>query len=185
MALNERMRCRAVPGCLEPIGIEGAVRSGNHRQDGAGHALSADVEHRPDLFNLRQRGQLLGQGSKIGEGRFVKQVACRPLHADDAVAVGGAEPVANSIDEGKFLVDRRGSGPARRANAPQQGAEVVINPDPGQAVAGQARDQEDSEEAPASPASAGSRWYSSGSTIQPRQVVAPQRHRMAVSAGQQ
>ena len=179
------MRCRAVPSCLEPDGIEGAVCSGNHRQDGAGHALPADVEHRPDLFNLRQRGQPLSQGSEVGEGRFVKQVACRPLHADDAVAVGGSEPFANGIDQGKFLVDRRRASPARRANAPQQRAEVVINPDPGQAVASQARDQEDSEEAPASPGSTGSRWYSSGSTIHPRQVVAPQRHRMAVSDGQQ
>lgn len=112
-----------------------------------------------------------------------------PADADDAIAVGAAEPLTDGIDDGKLCVDRRsrrGVLPAGLPDASQQRPQIVINLKLAQAVPGQRGADDNRNEAQSPPAAAsGIRCRSSGSTIQPRQLAAPHRQGIAASAGQQ
>ena len=94
---------------------------------------------------------------------------------DDAVVVGRAETGPHLIDQPEFGIV-----------VAEQGTQVVVEPQAGNADAGEDRqDRNKNQDAAAAPSWGGRRCRSSGSTIQPRQLADPQRQGMAASAGQQ
>lgn len=89
------MSCRTVTGSGEAFGVKFTSRSRNDRQERSGYALSADIKHGAGLFDLRKVSQPVGQMSKFGQGRFMKEVTLWTADADDAVAVGSTKPFTN------------------------------------------------------------------------------------------
>ena len=146
---------------------------GDHGQEGARGALAANVEDRSHLRDALHSGQLVAEPTELLERPGREEVAGRRRRADDAIAVGRAEPVGELVDERKLGVV-----------VAQERTQVVVEPEPGDAEEGQRRQDGGEGEGWGSPA-AGSRCRSSGSTIQPRQLIAPHWHGIAASAGQQ
>ena len=153
--------------------IERLRRVGDDGEERARDPLAAHVEDRPHLGDALHPAELVGDPPEVGERPGREEVAGRRRRADDAIAVGGAEAVGE-------LVDERELGVVVAQERPQ----VVIEPQAGDAEDGERRQDGDEGEGRGSPA-AGSRCRSSGSTIHSRQLIAPQRHSIAASAGQQ
>ena len=171
-------------GAGQRLGIERVRRPRDHRQHDARGSLPADVEDAPHVVHALDRPQPAGEALQRRERFSVEDVAGSGRGPDDAVAVRGAEDVGDLVHEvelGTAVADER--------------LQVVIEPQAGNAEGCQGRQrggQQPAREPPVTnlgPRQVGSassiRCRSAGSTIQPRQVSAPQRHGIAASAGQQ
>lgn len=146
---------------------------GDHGQEGARGPLAAHVEDRSHLGDALHPAELVAEPAEVAEWTGCEEVARRHGRADDAIAVGGAEAFGEFVDERELGVV-----------VAQERTQVVVEPEPGDAEEGQRRQDGGESEGRGSPA-AGSRWRSSGSTIQPRQLIAPHWQGIAASAGQQ
>ena len=155
--------------------IEGFAGARDERQQGTGRSLPPDVVEGTHAGDAVDRLQLGAQQSQGLQPCRLKEMPRGGGGPDDAVVVGRAEA-------GRHLVDQ----PELGIVVAEQGSQVVVEPQSGNADAGQDRqDRNENQDAAAAPSWGGSRCCSSGSTIQPRQLADPQRQGMAASAGQQ
>ena len=187
MAGDERMPRAALERRSTGLLVERPGHPGDDREEGAGHALPPDIEHRADPINAVDPRQVVDEVAQVPEGDRGEERARRGADADDAVAIGGPEARGDLVDDDEVV-----------AAVAEERPEIVVDPQPGEPHGGEERADDGRQDHPASPARVGvtsvssrhgsrsfRRWSSSGSTIHPRQLAAPQRQRIEASAGQQ
>lgn len=182
VAGDQRVARGPLAGGGSGFGGQRSLCPGDDRQQAAGGALAADVEDRADLGDTGDRAQVGTQPADPLERLGSEQLPVGDGDAHDAVAIGRAEAARDLVDDGEVAVA-----------APEEGAKVVVDPQPREPEGREGRTDQDGGERGASPSGAGAegagvmvgrRCHSSGSTIHPRQLAAPHRHGIAASAGQ-
>ena len=167
--------------------VERPGHPGDDREEGAGQALPPDIEHRAYPLDAVDPRQIVDEVAQVPERDRSEEWARRGPDADDTVAIGGAEAIGDLVDDNEVV-----------AAVAEERPEIVVDPQPGEPHGGEDRTDDGRQDHPASPARVGAtsvssrhgsrsfrRWSSSGSTIHPRQLGAPQRQRIEASAGQQ
>lgn len=181
---DERMAFGTAPGLDQRLRIERTLAPGDHGQDGPGRPLSPDVEDAAHLLHAVEAAEPVGQGFERRERLAVEDRSAAGGGTHDAVAVGRSEDGRDLVDQLKLV-----------AVVADQRPQVVIDTEPRDAEDRRRRDRRRRQPAGGLPRVAkgrqtpvaggsGRRCRSAGSTIQPRQCGAPQRHGMAASAGQ-